>query len=153
MSAPSWLDPRRWEDLLNGAACPFCVDGPRGVIADLGTSTVTMDEAVNVRGYCCVIPKEHAVELHLLSAGASFSYWSDVRRVSAAVQRATGAIKINYEVHGNVIPHVHMHIIPRYAGDAMETTGLAFAKLTASPYREGEFDRVRSQIISAIGAS
>jgi diadenosine tetraphosphate (Ap4A) HIT family hydrolase len=27
---------------------------------------------------------------------------------------------MNYEVHGNTIPHLHMHFFPRYAGDAFE---------------------------------
>ena len=34
---------------------------------------------------------------------------------------ASGATKMNYEVHGNTIPHLHMHFFPRYAGDPFET--------------------------------
>ena len=25
--------------------------------------------------------------------------------------------KLNYEIHGNTIPHLHLHLLPRYAGD------------------------------------
>jgi diadenosine tetraphosphate (Ap4A) HIT family hydrolase len=40
--------------------------------------------------------------------------------VSAALQAVTGAVKLNYEIHGNTIPHLHTHIYPRYRGDAFE---------------------------------
>ena len=25
--------------------------------------------------------------------------------------------KLNYEIHGNTLPHLHMHLFPRFAGD------------------------------------
>lgn len=25
--------------------------------------------------------------------------------------------KLNYEIHGNTIPHLHLHLFPRFAGD------------------------------------
>ena len=30
------------------------------------------------------------------------------------------SVKMNYEVHGNTIPHLHMHFFPRYPGDPFE---------------------------------
>ena len=137
---PSWSEGTRWQALQDGSGCPFCVDGPRGVIATLDASVVSVDAAVNVRGYCCLILKEHATELHALGDSAAADLMRDVRRAAAAVQRITGAIKLNYEIHGNVIPHIHMHIIPRYPGDAIERTGTGFARVTETPYAPGEFD-------------
>jgi diadenosine tetraphosphate (Ap4A) HIT family hydrolase len=26
-------------------------------------------------------------------------------------------VKVNYEIHGNTIPHLHLHLFPRFAGD------------------------------------
>ena len=40
------------------------------------------------------------------------------RRLSRAVARATGAVKLEYEVHGNTLLHLHLHVFPRYVGDA-----------------------------------
>jgi diadenosine tetraphosphate (Ap4A) HIT family hydrolase len=28
--------------------------------------------------------------------------------------------KLNYEIHGNTIPHLHMHVSPRFPGDPFE---------------------------------
>jgi diadenosine tetraphosphate (Ap4A) HIT family hydrolase len=44
----------------------------------------------------------------------------DIQRVSRALQAVTGAIKMNYEIHGNTIPHLHVHFFPRYEGDPFE---------------------------------
>jgi len=27
---------------------------------------------------------------------------------------------MNYEIHGNTIPHLHLHLFPRFAGDPFE---------------------------------
>ena len=40
--------------------------------------------------------------------------------VAEAVQAVTGSPKLNYEIYGNTIPHLHMHIFPRYPGDPYE---------------------------------
>ena len=64
----------------------------------------------------------------------------DLRRVAAALQEITGAVKLNYEIHGNTIPHLHVHLFPRYKGDAFED-GPINTKLTRqSPYRDREFE-------------
>jgi diadenosine tetraphosphate (Ap4A) HIT family hydrolase len=38
----------------------------------------------------------------------------DVARAAAAVQKAFGPGKINYGAYGDKMPHVHMHIVPKY---------------------------------------
>lgn len=150
MSEPSWTDAARWRGYVEGDACPFCTAGPRGVIARLAFSDVTMDESVSIRGYCCLIPRTHAVELHDLGEDDAFAFMKDVQTAARVIQEATGAIKLNYEIHGNVIPHIHMHIIPRYPGDAIEVTGKNFAGITGAAYGPGEFDEVRGRIREAL---
>ena len=147
---PSWTDPDKWDGLVDGRTCPFCIDGAHGVIARLGTVRVTMDPNVNVRGYCCLVLEEHATELHAMPAPAATRFMADVQHAARVIQRVTGAIKLNYEVHGNVVPHVHMHIIPRYPDDAIQTTGARFAQLTESPYRAGEFAALSDAIAEAL---
>lgn len=44
----------------------------------------------------------------------------DARTVSKAVASVTESVKMNYEIHGNSIPHLHMHFFPRYQGDQFE---------------------------------
>jgi diadenosine tetraphosphate (Ap4A) HIT family hydrolase len=32
--------------------------------------------------------------------------------------------KMNYEIHGNLVPHLHLHLYPRYEGDPYGTGAL-----------------------------
>jgi diadenosine tetraphosphate (Ap4A) HIT family hydrolase len=37
--------------------------------------------------------------------------------VGRALQDAFAPVKLNYDVLGNSVPHLHTHIVPRYADD------------------------------------
>src|SRR5688500_1585049 len=151
MPTPSWTDAGRWSALVSGSDCPLCGrDNGPNVVASLGTCVVTTDESVAVAGYCCIVLKDHRVELHELSNQEGAAFMQDVKRVAAAVQSITGAIKLNYEIHGNVIPHVHMHILPRYPDDEIERTGKPFAQLAGSAYRAGEFVSYQRRLTDAL---
>lgn len=121
-----------------------------GTVAELDSSVVVADEAVAVRGYCCLVLRRHVVELHQLTELEGAAFMADVRRVAAAVQQLTGAIKINYEIQGNIVPHVHMHLVPRYADDAIERTGSPFNMLAGTVYETGEFDDFVANLAGAL---
>jgi diadenosine tetraphosphate (Ap4A) HIT family hydrolase len=44
-------------------------------------------------------------------------YWLEVLRVAEALQRHYRPLKMNYEVLGNALPHLHTHLVPRYLDD------------------------------------
>jgi diadenosine tetraphosphate (Ap4A) HIT family hydrolase len=149
----AWGDPKIWEGLVSGRTCPICTDGgPTHVIAEMDECWLTMaaDPAPALPGACALFLKRHAVELHELSASEAANFMSAVQRVAAALQEATGAVKINYEVHGNTIPHLHMHFFPRYRGDPFERGPI-------DPRREGSAGHlerhraIRSRLIAALG--
>jgi len=56
--------------------------------------------------------KPHVIELYELSDENSAAFMRDVKVASLALKKVTGAVKINYEIHGNTIPHMHMHLYP-----------------------------------------
>ena len=87
------------------------------MVTKLEASWVTMQEPAPIRGYVCLVSQTHAVELHDLHEDDAAAFMRDARKVSRAVASVTGAVKLNYEIHGNSIPHLHMHFFPRYCGD------------------------------------
>jgi diadenosine tetraphosphate (Ap4A) HIT family hydrolase len=95
-----------------------------------------------MRGYCCLVLKRHAVEFYDLSADEACTLMKDIQRVAKAVQEITGAVKLNYEIHGNTIPHLHVHLFPRYKGDPFENEPIDPRTIQKSPYKEGEFESV-----------
>ena len=71
-------------------------------------------------GTCALFLRRHAIELHDLTEEEGAAWMRDIQRLSRVLATASGATKMNYEVHGNTIPHLHMHFFPRYAGDPFE---------------------------------
>ncbi|HEX8321989.1 HIT family protein [Longimicrobium sp.] len=117
-----WGDPEEWARLVTSEGCPICTGGgPTHIIAELEVSWLTMgDDPGPLPGSCALFLRRHAVELHELEPDEGCAYMRDIQRVSRAVKEATGAVKMNYEIHGNTIPHLHTHFFPRYPGDAFE---------------------------------
>ena len=98
--------------------CVICRSAAsRGVIADSEHCWVTAAPHAPLSGYVCVVSKTHVSEPFDLSPDQQAAFWLDVCAVARAVRDAVSADKINYEIHGNTIEHLHLHIFPRYTGD------------------------------------
>lgn len=153
-----WRNPERWRALLSGEACPICADHtPPGVvvIAELEASHLTTEEGVPFRGYCCLVLKRHAVELHDLGDEEAASLMRDIRRLSRALQDVTGAAKINVDIHGNTLPHLHVHFFPRYVGDPYEDGPIDFRRAEDNEeftYGPEELRRFVEDLRSALGS-
>jgi diadenosine tetraphosphate (Ap4A) HIT family hydrolase len=68
-------------------------------------------------GYSFVTLKWHAEELHELDDKDRKQFLDDMSKVSAAIGKTLRPDKLNYELLGNGMPHLHWHIIPRYKSD------------------------------------
>jgi diadenosine tetraphosphate (Ap4A) HIT family hydrolase len=123
---------------------------PWDVVASLDASWLTMPEGAPVRGYACLVSKLHVVEIHELPEEAATLFWKDARKVSRSLARATGAVKLNYEIHGNTLPHLHMHFFPRYSGDAFEGRPIDPKSVSGPVYRAGEFATLRQAVLEGL---
>lgn len=77
-------------------------------------------------GHALVIPKGHHRTIDQVPPEVAAAMGRIVPSLSKAIMTATGAsswnlLQNNGEAAGQVVPHVHLHIIPRFAGDARET--------------------------------
>ena len=59
-----------------------------------------------------------ARELHALPEAARAELLAEVMRAATALERATGAAKMNVATLGNLVPQLHVHVIARREGDA-----------------------------------
>jgi diadenosine tetraphosphate (Ap4A) HIT family hydrolase len=57
----------------------------------------------------------HVNDLTELTADELSGYWSEIARVSVAFQAYYQPRKVNYEVLGNQVPHLHTHITARFS--------------------------------------
>ena len=76
-------------------------------------------------GHTLVLPKEHAANVFEASAELWGKVQETVRKVAHAVEKGTNAdgvnINMNNRAHaGQMIDHIHMHIIPRFKGDDLK---------------------------------
>jgi diadenosine tetraphosphate (Ap4A) HIT family hydrolase len=146
-----WNDHDRWAALCSELSCPICCrNEPLDLVATLEASWVTMQEAAPVRGYVCLVSRTHAVELHDIPEAAACAFMRDARRVSRALVAATGAVKLNYEIHGNSLPHLHMHFFPRYRGDCFEGQPINPRLVVQPVYVAGEFHKTRDTFLRAL---
>jgi diadenosine tetraphosphate (Ap4A) HIT family hydrolase len=73
---------------------------------------------VGQRGYCVVIWRgRHVSDPTELSVGEASTYFDEVLRVGRAVEQHYQPIKMNFEMLGNSLPHLHAHVVPRYLDD------------------------------------
>lgn len=72
------------------------------------------------RGHVLVVPKEERERLHELSEESAAALGIALRRVAAALVRATGCADYNVLQNNGAaahqaVMHVHFHVIPRHA--------------------------------------
>lgn len=147
----SWQDAAIWSALRDGTACWTCPDGPRGlVLAETKTTWVTTRREVPCIGYLCVYAKRHVVELYDLSPDELSAFMSDVAEAARVVGDLFGPTKINYEIHGNTNPHLHLHVFPRYVGDPFEGGPIRGNDVHVA-HTDDDITRIGARIRSTLG--
>jgi len=69
------------------------------------------------KGYSFVTLKWHSEELYQLSDKDRKGFLEDMSRISRALSDAFNPDKMNYELLGNGMPHLHWHLVARYKTD------------------------------------
>lgn len=110
-------------------------------------------------GHTLVIPKGHYLTIDEVSSEDAAAMGRIVPSLSKAIMQATGAtswnlLQNNGGAAGQVVPHVHLHLIPRPAGDSRETptpgNGLPFG-WPASEVDHGEAAKLAEVIKAGLG--
>ena len=83
-------------------------------ICRLEASTLYLFREQTYRGRCVVALDAHETELFHLDRDALQRFTRDVARAAAALQRAFEPDKINYAIYGDLAPHLHCHVVPKY---------------------------------------
>ncbi|PXW23430.1 HIT family protein [Paraburkholderia caballeronis] len=90
-------------------------------ICESDTTLAIMDLMPQADGHVLVLPKEAAIEIYELSPEAGAACIRTVQQVAAAIRRALApdgllVAQFNGAAAGQTVPHVHFHLIPRWAG-------------------------------------
>lgn len=87
------------------------------VIARLATGWAVMGDPQVLTGYCLLLPDPVVPHLNSMPPAGQAAFLADMARLGQAVLVATGALRINYALFGNVEPALHAHVLPRFASE------------------------------------
>jgi diadenosine tetraphosphate (Ap4A) HIT family hydrolase len=102
---------------------------------------VVLGDAQFVRGYSLLLPDPVVADLNKLDGAKRTAFLHEMAVIGDALLALTDAVRINYEILGNVDPALHAHVIPRYAyePEALRTRPVWFYDWAAAP----RFDAAR----------
>ena len=129
--------------------CIFCkiVNGsvPSTVIYEDDNVYAFLDVGPISEGHCLVIPKEHYSSLSQCPGGITAHLTKQIAPIAAAVIKAVGADAYNILCNngrnaGQLVEHLHFHIIPRSENDGI------LQPWPAGEYAAGRMEAVAQQI-------
>ena len=115
-------------------ACPLCgTPGGETLWQDDFCRVVLADEP-DYPGFLRVIMNAHVKEMTDLSAADQKALLKVVLAAEAALREVMAPDKINLAALGNVVPHLHWHVIPRFADDPHFPNPVWGARLRDKPH-------------------
>ena len=116
--------PESFYEMRRGVNCFMCAEGrpeenPIGLRIFAGQVSDAYLRKVDIqRGLTIQIWRgPHVAEPTELDPADATAYWLEVLRVAAALETYLKPVKMNYNLLGNSGPHLHTHLVPRYADD------------------------------------
>jgi diadenosine tetraphosphate (Ap4A) HIT family hydrolase len=102
--------------------CPMCSrwnDEAELRVMEFEHSYLTLNRDQFFPGYCLLFSKQHITELFDLDLESRQGMMEEVTRTAAALAKLFRSDKINYELLGNMVPHIHWHLVPRLCTDPL----------------------------------
>lgn len=149
--------PARFYEWKRGVGCPLCAEGrpdetESGVrfLAGEVTDAYLYRRPVQ-RGLSHVYWRgRHVVEPTELEPDEAARFWTEVVRAARAIERVFEPVKMNYDILGNSVPHLHVHLVPRYADDPRPGWPFPFPETEPEPFPDAELradvERLRAAV-------
>jgi histidine triad (HIT) family protein len=111
---------------LSHDGCLFCElvrgERPAAVVHEDEQTFAFLDHKPLLHGHCLVVPRRHVETLPELPAALLQPLFGVVQRLSRAVEEGLAAdgsfVAINTKISQSV-PHVHVHVVPRWKKDGL----------------------------------
>lgn len=102
---------------LTAQGCELCNPAAEEVLWRDAFCRVVLADEPDYPGFCRVILERHMREMTDLSAPERARLMEAVFAAEAALREVLAPDKINLASLGNVVPHLHWHVVPRYRDD------------------------------------
>lgn len=97
--------------------CPLCAPGLDTLVWEDECCRVISVADTDYGGYCRVIWTAHVAEMTDLTSSAQRHLMNVVLATETAVRTLMQPTKVNLASLGNMVPHLHWHVIARFADD------------------------------------
>ncbi|CAN5708415.1 hypothetical protein BH11ARM2_BH11ARM2_34150 [soil metagenome] len=127
------------------------------MVARLASGFVVMGDSQLLPGYCLLMAYPKVGQLNDLSGEDRTRFLADMASLGDAVKAATGCVRVNYSIYGNLDPFLHAHVSPRYADEPDDRRTSPPFSIPASlresvPYDESLHDALREKIMGELEA-
>ncbi|MBI1194651.1 MAG: HIT domain-containing protein [Gammaproteobacteria bacterium] len=109
-------------------ACPFCDVAVAEQPLRNGLAFAIYDRFPVAPGHTLIIPDRHVASYFEITADERLALWSLVEEAKLWIDREFRPDGYNIGINvgaaaGQTVPHLHIHLIPRYAGDMNDPRG------------------------------
>ncbi|MBK8510364.1 MAG: HIT family protein [Candidatus Competibacter sp.] len=113
---------------MSADACPFCSLPPERIVAQTARVLAVRDAFPVSAGHTLLVPRRHVVslfDLNMVEWVELGQLLTEIRAALLADHRPDGFnIGVNEgAAAGQTVPHLHLHLIPRYLGDQPDPRG------------------------------
>jgi diadenosine tetraphosphate (Ap4A) HIT family hydrolase len=110
--------PDDWESRKRGDACHFCGDLSARSFYSGRNSEALLERHGIAKGHAAVVFRgRHVADFTQLTAAELADYWRDIQMVGRMIECVFSPCHMNYLLLGNIVPHLHVHVVPRYLDD------------------------------------
>jgi diadenosine tetraphosphate (Ap4A) HIT family hydrolase len=108
--------------------CPFCAFAEAGMLRHTPHAFAMLDAYPVSKGHCLIIPRRHVASWFDATADERNEMFDLLRQVREYLCDAYAPEGYNVGINdgaaaGQTVPHLHLHLIPRYAGDRPDPRG------------------------------
>jgi len=140
--------PEEFRQVRRGVGCPLCAEGrpeatPHGIRFFAGeVADAYLWRPSIQRGLSIVIWRgRHVAEPTELTDDESSRYWRELLTVGRAIEQVMCPVKMNYNLLGNALPHLHAHVVPRYEDDPRPGWPFPFPEEDPADFPEDDLRR------------
>ena len=136
------------------SACELCESPGGPILWRNALARVAAVDEPDYPGFCRVILNRHAAEMTDLPEPEQHALMSVVLAVEGVLRAVMRPDKINLASLGNVVPHLHWHVIPRFRDDRHFPAPVwAAPARTAGPARAVDTAALRAALLARLGPS
>ena len=116
--------------------CPICTAQHEEILLQTpNLRVIAVHNEANAPAFCRVIWQHHVAEMTDLQPAERAELMDVVYKVEAAMRQVLQPEKINLASFGNVVPHLHWHVIARFQDDACFPAPIWAAAMREATFR------------------